>query len=361
MAPGELLAGCAERSEGEFLLVSGNQVFSPSIIEHLYQLGQNGTEGRPAILRLSPPSGSQVALLAYVRDPATLPTESRDCTGWQELERAGKLVYLAPPAEGYWQALTSPEGCAEAEKKIDRSLYKPTDNVLARLNRRFSIPISRLLVPLGISPNAVTLATLVLSIGSGVAFAESSYAWTLAGGFLAWFSSMLDGSDGEVARLTYRESDFGCWLESVCDHLFYIVVFAGIALGLYRSTQEVLYLHTGLLFQFGAIVSFLVLAHQRKTTTQPGAASSYVVKWRRRLEAKRDNFFYRFALRYGELVRRSTLPYAIFFFALLGDMRLVLLMGTLGANLVWVLSLYSNRLLRPAARQTDEADPWPPR
>ena len=39
----------------------------------------------------------------------------------------------------------------------------------------------------------------------------------LLGAVLSVFASILDGSDGEVARLKLQESDFGCWLETICD------------------------------------------------------------------------------------------------------------------------------------------------
>ncbi len=348
------LRDLAEEIGSAFLLVSGNQVFSASVVDYLCQYANEHRE-RPVTL-LDPEAGNESAVLASVRPGLQVSAKSSADDWLSRLEQSGQVERIQPPREGYWQALTSPPAWKTAEARINRSLFKPTDNFLARLNRRVSIPISRLLVPLGVGPNAVTLVTLAFSFTSGWAFAQGSYGWTVLGGFLAWFASMLDGSDGEVARLTYQESDFGCWLESTCDHLFYLVVFAGMAIGLYRSTNEFVYLYTGGLFELGALLSFWVLSYQRKKTTEPGTASAYVVRWRAYLEAHRSNFFYRFALRYGELTRRSTLPYAIFFFALLGDMNFVLFMSTFGANLVWVLSLYSNRVLRSAPLEASDTD-----
>lgn len=352
--PARLLAQWAEECGGPFLVVSGNQVFAPAVAERLCR--EAGAAASPPLLLLASEGETAPGIVAGVRGPLPAGNEAAEEDWLGGLERAGRVERVEPPGDAYWQALTSPAAWAAAEEKINRSLYKPTDNFLARLNRRVSIPISRRLVPLGVGPNAVTLLTLALSIASGLAFAQGAYAWTVLGGFLAWFASMLDGSDGEVARLTYTESDFGCWLESTCDHLFYIVVFAGMAVGLYRHSGEPSYLYVGGLFEFGALFSFWVLTYQRKTTTRPGAASAYVVRWRRRLEAHRHNFFYRFALRYGELTRRSTLPYALFLFSLLGEMTIVLYLCTFGANLVWILGLYSNRILRAAPLGSSETD-----
>jgi len=45
---------------------------------------------------------------------------------------------------------------------------------------------------------------------------------------LSLWASVLDGCDGEVARLKLQESAFGCWLETVCDYLFYLILFVGM-------------------------------------------------------------------------------------------------------------------------------------
>ena len=54
----------------------------------------------------------------------------------------------------------------------------------------------------------------------------------LLGAILSVFASILDGCDGEVARLKLQDSAFGCWLETVCDYLYYVFIFAGMIIGL---------------------------------------------------------------------------------------------------------------------------------
>lgn len=39
----------------------------------------------------------------------------------------------------------------------------------------------------------------------------------LAGGVLAQLSSIIDGCDGEIARLKYQESNFGGWFDAILD------------------------------------------------------------------------------------------------------------------------------------------------
>ena len=111
------------------------------------------------------------------------------------------------------QRVETEEDRQSAEQKLDRWLVKPTDGIYARLNRRISIPISRQLIKFPVTANMVTIFTLGVGFSSGAFFAIEldigAYYWARS---LCLFSSILDGCDGEVARLKLQESAFGCWL-----------------------------------------------------------------------------------------------------------------------------------------------------
>ena len=84
----------------------------------------------------------------------------------------------------------------------------------------------------------------------------------LLGAILSVFASILDGCDGEVARLTFQDSAFGCWLETVCDYLYYVFIFAGMMIGLLGRGP--IYWVWGTVLFFGAVASFLTTALQRR-------------------------------------------------------------------------------------------------
>ena len=131
------------------------------------------------------------------------------------------------------------------------------------MNRRISIPISRQLIKFPITPNMVSLFTLGVGFTAAAFFALGGYWTTLLGAFLCLLASILDGCDGEVARLKLQESDFGCWLETICDYLFYLSLFVGMTIGLWRSTGARAYLACGGLLLFGSIASFLATGWER--------------------------------------------------------------------------------------------------
>ena len=118
-----------------------------------------------------------------------------------------------------WQRVNTPEDC-EAANETDRWLVKPTDGY-ARLNRR--IPFRSV----GSSSSSDHSKHGRISLPSALPLHSSptyGYWSTLLGAFLCLFASIMDGCDGEVARLKLPESDFGCWLETMCDYPFYLLL-----------------------------------------------------------------------------------------------------------------------------------------
>src|SRR5439155_11540900 len=82
---------------------------------------------------------------------------------------------------------------------------------------------------------------------------------------------ILDGCDGEVARLKYQESVFGCWLETVGDYTYYFAIFIGITIGAVRSTGNPIFYDLGAAALGGSLVTafLLILLRRRMSASQP--------------------------------------------------------------------------------------------
>jgi phosphatidylglycerophosphate synthase len=246
-----------------------------------------------------------------------------------------------------WQRILSEEQRESAERKLDSWLVKPTDGIFARANRKISIPISRAIIPYPITPNMVSLFTLGVSFGAGVFLALGGYWNMLTGAVLSWLASVLDGCDGEVARLKLQESDFGCWLETICDYLYYLFIFAGMTIGLARNTGTHGYLVWGGALVFGTIASILTTGLQRHRLAS-GRPEQYLGLWHKEADNRSSNPFL-FLGRHTEfIIRRCFLPYVLLFFALFHIMNWLLIAGAVGANLVWIIALYSYLTFTPA-------------
>jgi CDP-L-myo-inositol myo-inositolphosphotransferase len=261
------------------------------------------------------------------------------------LVERGRVEYLEV-THRQWQRIDTAADLQAANRKIEQWLYKPTDGLFAGWNRQVSIPISRLLIKTSITPNQVTIFTLFLSLISGGFFALGGYLNTLIGAILSQLGSILDGCDGEVARFKFMESEFGCWLETICDYVYYIAVYVGMCIGLYRETGHSIYPVTGALILFGCLIGFFAVSYQRRKFSDKGKPEEYGTNIIRRLEANQHNLLYYFASQVNFLAKRAALPYFILFFAIFGDERFLFFMSALGTNLFWMLTLYSNRLFR---------------
>jgi phosphatidylglycerophosphate synthase len=260
-----------------------------------------------------------------------------------ERVRPGRLVTAEPEVDPAAVALVGDSAAelAAAERMLSQSVLKPTDNVLARTNRRVSLPISRQLVKTGISPNTVTVMGLLLSLAAGALYGIGGYAFALAAAGLSWFSSMIDGCDGEVARLTFRESAFGCWLESVCDDLYYVAIFLGITLGLYRTGNARLALALGVSAVVGLVtVSTVHMVLRAKIAALAGGPQNFARFFEERMEALRADPVARFGRATYKLGTRSTLPYLLVLLALFGQTMLALVVIAIGTQIYWILSLY---------------------
>jgi phosphatidylglycerophosphate synthase len=78
-----------------------------------------------------------------------------------------------------------------------------------------------------LSPNALTLIAFIF----GIAAAVSAYRGVLVLGLLLWaLNRIVDGLDGEVARLYGTQSDYGGYLDILLDFTVYAAVVLGLAL-----------------------------------------------------------------------------------------------------------------------------------
>ena len=110
----------------------------------------------------------------------------------------------------------------EIEEITNRYLIHPLANRLARLFAR-----------LRIRPNSVSVAGMVFGVLAGVAY----YHYRQVGFALAGFCLMvgwhvMDGADGQLARLTLSQSQSGKILDGICDYVTFIAVYLAFGLAL---------------------------------------------------------------------------------------------------------------------------------
>jgi 1L-myo-inositol 1-phosphate cytidylyltransferase / CDP-L-myo-inositol myo-inositolphosphotransferase len=146
-----------------------------------------------------------------------------------------------PPLE-----VTDSTTARKAERALFRSLRKREDGYAARwLNRYISLAVSRVLAKTTITPNQISVTILGMGLLGAVVAAQGTYFALLLGATLFQAQSILDGCDGELSRVTFRGSHVGEWLDTIGDDLTNYSFFLGAGLGLYRTTDNPLFLVAG--------------------------------------------------------------------------------------------------------------------
>lgn len=107
-------------------------------------------------------------------------------------------------------------------------------------NRYLIHPVSALLVRLfariGVTPNMVSLLGMACGVLAGFAYARYRWiGWDCAGLALMLGWHVMDGADGQLARLTHAQSDLGRVLDGICDYATFTAVYVALALVLSRE------------------------------------------------------------------------------------------------------------------------------
>ncbi|HOQ46744.1 MAG TPA: CDP-alcohol phosphatidyltransferase family protein [Bryobacteraceae bacterium] len=252
--------------------------------------------------------------------------------------------------------LDSPADIRAIEKELVRTAGKITDGIYSRFNRRLCAPFVRWLCHTPVSPNAVSLCGLVVALLAGLCFAEGSWAFSVAGAALFFVAGLFDEMDGMLARLKFRASAVGCWLETAVDYTTYLILFAGLTAGGYRRGNEV-YLLLGAVLVGGSVLSFLVISRQRRLATPSDAPNEFGRRYLAALEQDSANPVSRVVRQIQFLTKKSVLIHYLLLFALLDLLPLFMALAAFGANAAWIVSLYLNRRLFLTARTRRVSDP----
>jgi len=123
-----------------------------------------------------------------------------------------------------------------AEQRLLHGLRKDTDGFMARhFDRRISLQISRRLAPTGVTPGQVTLVSIAIGLCGALFFLSELWPWQTLGALLFLLHSIVDGCDGELARLKFQESKYGGILDYWGDNIVHVAVFGCMALGWAQS------------------------------------------------------------------------------------------------------------------------------
>ncbi len=107
----------------------------------------------------------------------------------------------------------------DTEETFDLIFYRPIGYMWALLAKK-----------LGVTPNAITIASIFLGIGAGVCFYSNDIWVNLAGVLLLVWADSFDSADGQLARMTKQYSRIGRILDGVSGDIWFAAIYIAICL-----------------------------------------------------------------------------------------------------------------------------------
>jgi phosphatidylglycerophosphate synthase len=229
--------------------------------------------------------------------------------------------------EGF--VIASAADLPRAEAWLLASLVKDTEGFMSRhVERPISLALSRRLAGTRVTPNTMTLVSVGVGLAGAALFLSPRPAASVVGALLVLLHSILDGCDGELARLRFQESRFGGILDFWGDNVVHAALFGSIAAAWSRASAESGPLFLGTAAILGTILSAAFVYRHTMAQVVEGPLFTSVSR-------SPDARFARLA---DALARRDFL-YLLVVLAALGKARWFLVMAAVGSPVYFLLLL----------------------
>jgi phosphatidylglycerophosphate synthase len=372
-----------EGLRGRFWLMDGDLVFAPAVLEKAAQADPGEDRNLLVVHGLETGEPGQRPMIKTADDGRTVEAFGEDaggraasfagvglCSG-ETLARlagaftkrgsvrldAGVLAETFDPARtvafdagpDFCETVTSKASAKRAERYLIGTARKPTDGFFSRnFNRYVSTFLTQKLLKINVSPMEISAVVVFVGLLSGWFEGRGGYRNAVLGAFLFELASIIDGCDGENARLTFRSSKLGGTLDVAGDALIFVFFFMNLPIGLYRSTWNNLWLILGGL----CLLSMILFYVQFSIYTQRSGIGNHIVAVVKDIEksAGRPGFTGKIdwiASKIAPVYRRDFFATWVFLFILFGGAKLFMGILTVLTPVEAVyMFFYSRRRLR---------------
>jgi len=259
-------------------------------------------------------------------------------------QRAGALIDACPrlrSGSAGWVRVSNRADLRNAERWLLRGLVKDTEGFMSRhFERKISLAVTRCLVRTDITPNQMTAVSVAIGLLGALFFLSSMPAYQLTGALLFLLHSILDGCDGEIARLKYLESRLGGILDFWGDNVVHSAVFVCIGLGWQMAIKAPVPLVLAVSAVIGTLLSAGFVYRQtmrHKVSEGPLFTSITNSEAPSRLTTLADS-----------LAKRDFI-YLVVILSALGKAHWFLVLAAIGAPLFFFILLWTSRMERVKA------------
>ncbi|MCP4365014.1 MAG: CDP-alcohol phosphatidyltransferase family protein [Planctomycetes bacterium] len=267
-----------KRSPKTVFIIRAETVFDPDVVREMADAGLDGVTARVAVrngTRKTGPGDYEIKLdgdnvsdcrvpVGHPGSPApatnvrtaglvfTTPGAARDITMRLQDTTNGRLdadtcaiveallpsgnVKAVDVTKDLCMEITSQQSMDESKNKLYGRLTLETDSPFSvHVSRKISRLVTGVMVELPITPNQITLLSLVIGLAACWLYLQGGYWYSVLGAMTLYASIILDLSDGEVARLKFMSSKYGALLDSLCDSTVFSGVLFCAAVAIHRN------------------------------------------------------------------------------------------------------------------------------
>ena len=227
-------------------------------------------------------------------------------------------VRTAVVPEALWQDVDNPSMRKEAEKRLVKTLVKKTDGWVSKnINRVFSTRTSMFLSKFNTSPNTVTTFVFFFTLYGAYLVASGEYMKIAIGALIFQIASILDGCDGELARLMYKGSKFGAWFDTITDNIRYIAFFAALGIAGYVNTGSDIYYYAAMIVTVMGLYTSATMA--RFVWNQGGPLTNLeVTKKVDEANSQSNSLFSKFVNKFRGIEKQDVSAFMLFILCLVG-------------------------------------------
>ncbi len=181
----------------------------------------------------------------------------------------------------------------ETENYLDRKFYRPIGFKIAHAIRNS-----------GITPNAVTIVSIIVGVASASMFYYTENIVLILAGILGMVcANILDCVDGQLARLTGIKSEIGRILDGIAGDLWFITIYGAVSLRIYHETGHLWIFGIAVLsmlshFTQAALTDYYKTLHLYFVSTEKGKEFETPKSVKERLDAMPTSIYKAFTYLY---------------------------------------------------------------
>ena len=223
---------------------------------------------------------ASMTMIVESADPAFVLDAAAGCASVSALVGELRSKYADSPwpfeADGRLP-IAAPADVPRAETWLLRHLIKQREGFMSRhFERRISLALTRQLVKTSVTPNVMTVTSVVIGLVSAPFFLSAEPLWQVVGALILLTHSILDGCDGEIARLKFLQSRRGAVLDYWGDNVVHVAVFGCLGIGWSHAAGSVWPLIAGAIAVAAtlgsAVTMFRRTADDRTTASESSSA-----------------------------------------------------------------------------------------